>query len=139
MGEIAEPDRVEPEDIIERMVEADRNQKPVQKGIDCGARSAKPRNSLSENDESGEEHRPEESQQSGGKDRCDAGGNHGASLSAEESEPVRELCVFETVVAARTDETGKDADEGIFYFLKSEKRFRIILKGGDDRLHKIRT
>ena len=130
MRYISQPDRVKPENIVERMMKPDRDQQSIEKSVDPGAGSTHPRDSLAEHGKPAEYHRPCKQKHNGNQHGRKSRHDHRAPLSAEESQPLGKRCVLEAVVTEGTDQACQNTDEGISDPVKSHLRrvvrFRII-------------
>ena len=113
VGQIADADRVKPEDVVQRVVQAGGDQQAVEEGVETRADAAEADDPVAEGDQSVEDDRPDEDQNDRDKDRDHAGDDRHAALAAEESEPVRQFGALEFVVAGGADDRGQDADEGV--------------------------
>ena len=97
----AETDRVKPEDIVERVVQARRDEETVERGVKACANCAEISDAFSERDQAGENERPDEKEREGGGDGKKARQYGDAAFAAEEGEPVRETGVLETVITCK--------------------------------------
>ena len=113
MGQIAQTDGVEPEHVVECVVQTGRDEQAVKEGVDASADTTHGGDTLTKSNKSTEDERPSKEQHDGDNDADDGGHDGDATLAGEEGQPVGKTGVLELVVASATDDGGQDADEGV--------------------------
>ena len=133
MGQIAQTDGIEPEYVVECVVQTGRNQQTVKECIDAGADAVHADDAFANSYQSAEDDRPYEQQNNGYENGNQTGYDGNAALAAEECQPVRKFRIFETVVAARTDDTGDNCDKYVLDLVKCQRFYRIVGDCGHQR------
>ena len=133
MRQVAQADGIEPEYIVQRVVQAGRDEQTVKECIDAGADTVHADDAFANSYQSAEDDRPYEQQDNGYRDGNQTGYDGNAALAAEECQPVRELRVFEAVIAACADDTGDDSDKYVLDLVKCQRFYRIIRDCGHQR------
>ena len=113
MFQVAQTDGVEPEHVVQGVMQTGGDQQTVQESVDAGADAAHLGNAVAEGNQNAEDDGPDEQQNDRNHDRNDGGHDSNAALAAEECQPVRQLGVLKLVVAGSTDDGGQDADERV--------------------------
>ena len=133
MGQVAQADGVKPEYIVQRVVQAGRDEQTVKECIDAGADTVHADDAFANSYQSAEDDRPYEQQDNGYRDGNQTGYDGNAALAAEECQPVRELRVFEAVIAACADDTGDDRDKDVLDLIERERLDLIVCDGRHQR------
>ena len=131
--QVSEADGVKPEYIVQRVVQAGRDEQTVKECIDAGADTVHADDAFANSYQRAEDDRPYEQQDNGYRDGNQTGYDGNAALAAEECQPVRELRVFEAVIAACADDTGDDSDKYVLDLVKCQRFYRIIRDCGHQR------
>ena len=134
MREIAEPDGVEPEHVVQRVMKAEGNEQPVQECVDARADSPHARDRLPEEDQRLVEQRPDEEQEGGDDDGNEPCHDGDASLPAEKRQPVRQLRIPESIAAKGADDAREDAGERVGN-LREGQRAVCVPRDGGGELH----
>ena len=113
MGQVAQADGVEPEHVVQGVMQAGGDQQAVEEGVQTGADAVQADDAVAQSNQGVEDQRPDEQQDHGHHDGHNAGDDGHAALAAEEGQPVRHLGVLELVVAGGADDGSQDADEGV--------------------------
>ncbi len=113
MAQVAQADGIEPEHVVQSVVQAGGDEQTVQESVDAGADAAHAGNAVAQGNQNAEDDGPDEQQNDGNDDGNQGGHDSNAALAAEECQPVRQLGVLELVVAGSTDDSGQDADERV--------------------------
>ena len=133
MGQIAQTDGIEPEYVVECVVQTGRNQQTVKECIDAGADALHTDDAFANSYQSAEDDRPYEQQDNGYENGNQTGYDGNAALAAEECQPVRELRVFEAVIAACADDTGDDGDKYVLDLVECQRLDLIVCDGRHER------
>ena len=129
MGQVAQADGVEPEHVVQRVVQAGGDQQAVEEGVQAGTDAAQAHDAVAQRNQGVEDQRPQEQQDDGRHDGNQAGDDGHAAFAAEEGQPVRQLGVLELVVAGGADDGSQDADEGVAgSLLESNEGGRVFLQ-----------
>ncbi len=106
VGQVAQTDGVEPEHVVQSVVQAGGDQQAVQEGVDAGADAVHASDALAQSDQCVEDDGPDEQQDNGHQNGDQAGSNCNEALAGEECQPVRQLDILELVVAGSTHNSG---------------------------------
>ena len=132
MGQVAQADGIEPEHVVQSVVQAGGDQQTVQEGVDASADAAHACDALAQSDQRAEDDGPDEQQNNRDHNGDQAGGNCNEALAGEESQPVRHLGVLELVVAGRAHHSGQNADERVASdLLESNVGSGALFEGAD--------
>ena len=113
MGKVAQADGVEPEHVVQSVVQAGGDEQTVQEGVDAGADAVHASDALAQSDQRAKDDGPDEQQNDGHQNGDHAGSNGNEALAGEECQPVRQLDILELVVAGSAHNSGQNADEGV--------------------------
>mgnify|MGYP000733197823 CR=1 FL=1 len=91
MAQVAQTDGVEPEHVVQSVVQTGGDEQTVQEGVDAGADAAHLGNAVAEGNQNAEDDGPDEQQNDGNHDGNNGGHDSNAALAAEECQPVRQL------------------------------------------------
>ena len=133
MGQIAQADGIEPEYVVECVVQTGRNQQTVKECIDAGADAFHADDAFANSYQSAEDDRPYEQQNNGYENGNQTGYDGNAAFAAEECQPVRKFRVFETVVARRTNDACDDRDKDVLDLIERERLDLIVCDGRHQR------
>ncbi len=113
VGQVAQADGVEPEHVVQSVVQAGGDQQTVQESVDAGADAVHAGDAVAQSDQCVEDDGPDEQQNNRNNDGDQTGSDRNEALAGEECQPVRQLGVLELVVAGSADDSGQNADEGV--------------------------
>ena len=113
MAQVAQTDGVEPEHVVQSVVQAGGDQQAVQEGVDASADAAHASDAVADCDQSVEDDGPDEQQNNGHQNGDQTGSDCNEALAGEECQPVRQLDILELVVAGSAHNSGQNADEGV--------------------------
>ena len=113
VGQVAKSDGIEPEYVVQCMVQTERDQQSVKECIDTCSKNAKALDSFAKCDQRAEYDRPYEQKNNGYNNGNNACHDGYTAFAAEERQPVRKLCVLELIVAHGSDDTCDDTDERV--------------------------
>ena len=99
VGQVAQADGVEPEHVVQGVMQTGGDQQAVEEGVQTGANAAQADDAVAQQNQSIEDDGPDEEQDDGNNDGNQAGDDGHAALAAEEGQPVRQLGALELVVA----------------------------------------
>ena len=111
MSQVTDTDGIEPEYIVQGVVQTEWDQQTVEECVDTCTYCVQAHDSLAESYQGTEYNRPYKEQNcchDNGNKRCY---NGNAALSGEEGQPVRKLCGLKAVVAHCTDNTCQNTDK----------------------------
>ena len=121
VGQVAQADGVEPEHVVQSVVQAGGDEQTVQESVDAGADAAHASDAVADGDQSAEDDGPDKQQNDRDNDGDQAGGDGDEALAGEECQPVRHLGALELVVAGCAHHSGQNADERVTgHFLESD-------------------
>src|SRR5699024_4287331 len=99
--------------VVQSVMQAGGDQQTVQEGVQANTDHVQALDEVTNGNQSTEDHRPYE-QQDSGQDDCHHTGNNGhGTLAGEEGQELRQLGALELVVAQSAHNAGQDADEGV--------------------------
>ena len=113
MGQVAQADGVEPEHVVQSVVQAGGDQQTVQEGVDASADAVHASDAVADGDQCVEDDGPDEQQNNGHQNGDQTGSDCNEALAGEECQPVRQLDILELVVAGSAHNSGQNADEGV--------------------------
>ena len=113
MAQVAQTDGIEPEHVVQSVVQAGGDEQTVQEGVDAGADAVHAGDAVADCDQSVEDDGPDEQQNNGHQNGDQTGSDRNEALAGEECQPVRQLGILELVVAGSTHNSGQNADEGV--------------------------
>ena len=113
MGQVAQTDGVEPEHVVQSVVQTGGDQQTVQEGVDAGADAVHASDAVADCDQSVEDDGPDEQQNHGHQNGDQTGSDCNEALAGEECQPVRQLGILELVVAGSADDGSQNADKGV--------------------------
>ena len=99
MAQVAQTDGVEPEHVVQSVVQAGGDEQTVQEGVDAGADAVHASDAVADCDQSVEDDGPDEQQNNGHQNGDQTGSDCNEALAGEECQPVRQLDILELVVA----------------------------------------
>ena len=133
MGQVAQADGVEPEHVVQSVVQAGGDQQTVEEGIQASADAAHASDALAQSDQCAEDDGPSKQQDHRCQDGHHSGDDGDRALAAEECQPVRQLGALELVVAGGADDSSQDADESVASdLLESDLGSAASFQGADD-------
>lgn len=113
VAQVAQTDGVEPEHVVQSVVQTGGDEQTVQEGVDAGADAVHASDAVADCDQSVEDDGPDEQQNNGHQNGDQTGSDCNEALAGEECQPVRQLDILELVVAGSAHNSGQNADEGV--------------------------
>ena len=136
MGQVAQADGVEPEHVVQSVVQAGGDQQTVQESVDASTDAVHAFDASANGDQCIEDDGPDEQQSDRNNDGDQAGGDCNEALAGEECQPVRHLSALELVVAGCTHHSGQDADERVAgHLLESDVGSGALFQGAHHADH----
>jgi len=136
VGQVAQADGVEPEHVVQSVVQAGGDQQTVQEGVDASADAVHACDASANGDQCIEDDGPDEQQSDRNNDGDQAGSNSDEALAGEECQPVRHLSALELVVAGCTHHSGQNADERVAgHLLESDVGSGALFQGAHHADH----
>ena len=113
VAQVAQTDGVEPEHVVQSVMQAGGDQQTVQEGIQANTEHAHALDAVADGNQNAEDDGPDKQQDGGNNDGNKAGHNGDGTLATEECQHIRQLGVLELVVAGGANNAAQDTDEGV--------------------------
>ena len=114
VGQVAQTDGIEPEHVVQSVVQAGGDEQTVQEGVDAGADAVHASDAVAQIATRASKMTGQTNSRTTDATNGDqTGSDRNEALAGEECQPVRQLGILELVVAGSADNGGQNADKGV--------------------------